>query len=1051
MSMQLLTRAVLLTFAISIPVVAQITGDLVVNVTDASHAAVSGANVTMKSLAQGSVRSLKSDALGAARFSLLNIGDYEIRIDATGFAPSTTRAVVNSGAIRELKAVLEITSTHQEVFVEDTSVVISTTNAQLQSNVESKAITQLSLPNGVLSLAGTTPGIIPVSAHNAFLGQGSFNSNGGRGRGNNITIDNAIASDVSSSGGTGIGTVPLDAIKEVNVISNNFNAEFGRNSSSQFQIVTKSGTNEFHGTLVEFFRNDKLNARDYFDRTGKAAILRDNNWIAQGGGRIVRDKLFFYGTYDQAKTRGEGGTRLATVPTNAQVAGITSAAARQLFTATQGVASDSGTVTNPAPLGANSVAFSSKIDWNLSSRDSLSGRYAYQKIEQRSPSLTFFTSGLPVNGASGTDKPQTVALNYTRVQSASMVINNLATFGRALPNYTPLANITASSVRFQDGYDELGSWSGLPQGRTQNVYNNLTTVTKTLNTHTFKFGYSLERIQANSIFDSNTRGTYIFSSFATFQAGNPVSYSQRFGSSVRGNRVWNQGFFLQDDWRISRHLTFNLGLRTEVAGGVTEVNNIIANLDLDKQQAMGGAGTGPLGSIALGGKAFDNNTNWAPRFGFAWNPNGGKWSVRGGYGLAYDFIFLNPITNLRFAPPFMYSFTNTDFTGANSLANMVAGTSAFHQTGRDAIGGFGTTLRNFGAITPVDYAMKNPQVQQWSLNIERQLASGFVGRVGYVGTKGNFLQRARPINTVQPGLVVPATSLADETARLPAYRSINTGLSAGATLPTNRLDPRFTAVTLNESSANSNFHSFQAYVARTFRSRFGFTAAYTWSKSIDDLSDVMNVIAGDAPSQQNPFNNRDNRGVSGFDVPHRLVFTHSYDLPKFKNSQALVRHTAGGWNLSGIFQTQSGSPINIFSGARLALTDPLLLGGGGSVRPNITGPLNLTFAPNPGTVSAAEYKTVASGLSQPLIGNFGNLGRNVIRQNGMTQYDLTLQKDFNVTERSRLQLQGQFANLLNNTSFSRPGATLAAPATFGYYTDTDTNSRVVTLVARFIF
>jgi hypothetical protein len=920
----------------------------------------------------------------------------------------------------------------------------------LQSNVESKAITQLSLLNGVLSLAATTPGVIPVSARNGFLSQGNYNSNGGRGRGNNIMIDNAIASDVASTGGTGIGTVPLDAIKEVNIISNNFNAEFGRNSSSQFQIVTKSGTNEYHGSLVETFRNDKLNARDYFDRTGKAAVLRDNDWVTQGGGRIVRDKLFFYGTYEQVKTRGAGGTRLATVPTNAQVAGITSAASRQLFEATQGVASDSGTVTNPAPLGANSIAFSGKVDWNLSSRDSLSGRYAYQKSEVRHPSFTFFTSGLPVNGASATDKPQTIALNYTRVLSASMMINNLATFGRALPNYIPLANITASSVRFLDGYDELGSWSGLPQGRTQNVYNNLTTITKTLNTHTFKFGYSLERIQANSIQNTNTRGTYVFASFATFQAGNPASYSQRFGGSIRGNRVWNHGFFLQDDWRISRHLTLNLGVRTEVAGGVTEVNNIIANLDLDKQQAMGGAGTGPLGSVAVGGKAFSNNTNWAPRFGFAWNPNGGKWSVRGGYGLAYDFIFLNPIMNLRFAPPFMYSFTNTDFTGANSLANMVAGTSAFQQVGRDAIGSFGTTLRNFGTMSPVDYAMKNPQVQQWSLNFERQLASGFVGRLGYVGTKGNFLPRARPINTVQPGLVVPATSLADEAARLPAYRLINGGLSAAASLPTNRIDSRFTAVTLSESSANSNFHSFQAYLARTFRSSFGFTAAYTWSKSIDDVSDVLNVIVNDAPSQQNPFNNRDNRGVSGFDVPHRLVFTHSYDLPKFKDSLTFVRHTAGGWNLSGMFQTQSGTPINIFSGARLALPDPLLLGGGGSVRPNITGPLNLNFTPNPGIVSPLD-KTVGSGLSQPLIGNFGNLGRNGIRQNGMTQYDLTLQKDFHVAERSRIQLQGQFANLLNNTSFSRPGATLAAPATFGYYTDTDTNSRVITLVARFIF
>ncbi len=1047
----MLQRAALALSLLAFPALAQITGDLVLNVTDPSGASVTNATVTVKSVSQGSTRTLQTDAQGVARFSLLNIGDYEIRVEAAGFASATTRTVVNAGAVRELKTALEISATRQEVVIEEASVVIATTNSQMQSNVESKAITQLSLPNGVLSLAGTTPGVIPVSARNPFLGQGSFNSNGGRGRGNNITIDNANATDVSTTGGAGIGTVPLDAIKEVNVISNNFNAEYGRNASAQFQIVTKSGTNEYHGSLVEFFKNDKLNARDYFDRSGKAATLRDNDWVAQGGGRIVRDKLFFYGTYEQQKIRGSGGTRIATVPTSAQVAGITNAAARQLFTAAQGVASDSGTVSSAAPLGSNSVAYSAKVDWNFSSRDTLSGRYAYQKSDSKSPGLTFISSNLPVNGASSTNKPQTVALNYTRVQSASMVINNIATFGRSLPNFTPLATITAPSIQFQNGIAELGSWSGIPQGRTQNVYNNLTTVTKTLNSHTLKFGYNIERIQANSIFDSNVRGTLIFATFETFQQGTPVQYSQRFGGSIRGNRVWNHGLFVQDDWRAARHLTINLGLRTEIAGGVSEVNNLISNLDLNSQQALGGAGTGALGSIAVGGKAFDNNTNWGPRLGFAWNPNGGKWSVRGGYGLTYDFIFLNPITNLRFAPPFMYNFSTTDFTGANSLANIVAGTAPFQQVGRATVGNFGTTVRNFGSISPVDYAMKNPQVQQWSLNIERQLGSGFVGRVGYVGTKGNFLQRARPINTVQPGLVVPATSLTDEQARLATYRTINAGLNAPPTGQTNRIDPRFTTVTLNESSANSNFHSMQAYLARTFRSGFGFTASYTWSKSIDDVSDVLGVLAADTPSQQNPFNNKDNRAVSAFDTPHRFVFTHSYDLPKFKESNAILRHTVGGWNLSGILQLQSGNPVNIFSGARMALPDPLLLGGGGVVRPNLVGPLNLSFAPNPGTVTTANFKTTGSGLEQPLIGNFGTLGRNAIRANGLTQYDMTLQKDFNITERMRFQLQGQFANLFNNTQFSRPGATLAAPATFGYYQDTDTNSRGITLVARFIF
>ncbi|OYW13378.1 MAG: hypothetical protein B7X34_00350, partial [Acidobacteriia bacterium 12-62-4] len=311
--------------SIAVPSLAQITGDLVIRVSDPSSAAIVGAKVSIRSSTQGFSRDTVTDAAGTARFSLLTIGDYSVRVENTGFSSLVTTALINSGSTKELNVTLEVSSTKTEVVIEESALTISTASAQMQTSVESKAITQLPLQGGPLALAGTTP----------------------------ITIDNANASDVSTTGGAGIGTVPIDGIKEVNVISNNFSAEYGRNGSSQYQILTKSGTNDFHGRLFEFFRNDKLNSRDYFDRTGKAPILRDNQWGAAIGGRIVRDKLFYFGTYEQQKIRGAGGTRIALVPTNAQVAGITNPAARALWQATQGVASDSGTVSNAAPLGTN--------------------------------------------------------------------------------------------------------------------------------------------------------------------------------------------------------------------------------------------------------------------------------------------------------------------------------------------------------------------------------------------------------------------------------------------------------------------------------------------------------------------------------------------------------------------------------------------------------------------------------------------------------------------------------------------------------------------------
>lgn len=268
----------------AVPSLAQITGDLVVRVTDNSDAAISGAKVALRSTSQGFSRDVVTDMSGTARFSLLAVGDYSIRVESAGFNALVTTAAINSGAVKELKLSLEVASVKTEVVVEESAVTIATTSAQMQSSVEAKAITQLPLQGGPLALAGTTPGVTPVSVRNPFLGLGSYNSNGGRGRANNITIDNANASDVSTTGGAGTGTVPIDAIKEVNVIANNFSAEYGRNGSSQYQIITKSGTNDFHGRLFEFFRNDKLNSRDYFDRSGKAATLRDNQWGAAVGG-----------------------------------------------------------------------------------------------------------------------------------------------------------------------------------------------------------------------------------------------------------------------------------------------------------------------------------------------------------------------------------------------------------------------------------------------------------------------------------------------------------------------------------------------------------------------------------------------------------------------------------------------------------------------------------------------------------------------------------------------------------------------------------------------
>jgi hypothetical protein len=400
----------------------------------------------------------------------------------------------------------------------------------------------------------------------------------------------------------------------------------------------------------------------------------------------------------------------------------------------------------------------------------------------------------------------------------------------------------------------------------------------------------------------------------------------------------------------------------------------------------------------------------------------------------------------------MYQFdlTGGQISGANSFANLVAGTSQFQSDGRSAVGSFPATIYNFGSITPVDRNVKSPQVQQWSLTLQRQIMSNIVVRASYVGVKGNYLQRQRPINTIAPGTFTAPDSAAQETEmnRNGTFDQIGQALN-GVNGPSGRIDPRFNAVTLTDSSANSNYHSAQIYVKRQFSSGYGFTAAYTLSKSIDDVSDGQGGFTNDGTAQQNPFYNRNNRAVSAFDITQRFVLTYSFESSQaFGIQNRTLRLFAKNWRFEGTFQAQSGIPITLLSGSRLGLADTSLLGGAGNVRPNVDGVINLQFRPDPGAGDRNASQVPGSGLSAPLVGSLGTLGRNTLRLNPLVQTDWMVGKSFELTEKLRLQFQLQVYNVFNNTTFTNPGRILTSPSTFGYYADTDTDPRSFQIVMR---
>ena len=1058
---------------------AQITGELRGTVVDRTGGALSAAKVTLKSVETGQLRDQTVNSQGEFGFSLLPIGTYEVSAEAAGFSRTVTTTPVRTGETAAVTLTLEVGQVTSSVEVSGATQQLDTENSQLQTSVSGQTVQQIPVgrdPNGFALLA---PGVAPVSANNPFLGSGSFNSNGGRGRGNNITVDGITATDVTVTGtGGAIGPLNFASIKEVKVITNNFNAEYGRNSSSQVLYITKNGTNNLHGELYEYFQNDKMNARSFFDSTGHPSILRNNSYGFEVGGPVYipklyngRNRLFWHVDYEGDKTRGIGQAQIASVPKPADLASVTDPTSLALVKQYALPSSATGQLQATAPNTTNNYQVSYRVDVIVTQKDTLWGRYGLQNSIVSSSGLTFINSSLPGFGAGSTNHPREATLAETHLFGASAVNEFRFGFGQSKPAFpiqTPYP--LGPQLTFNDGgVTSIGVSNILPQGREQRTYQYTDNFSYSRGSHNFKVGAEYYALDADSYFDSNLRSSFTFNTFADFAAGNPATYTQNFGNSNRSNVVHNAFAFAQDDWRVTPKLTVNIGVRYEWAGGPTEANKVISNLNLNNKTAFGAAGSGALGLLETGQPSFKSNNNWAPRFGFAWTPDSdGKTVIRGGYGIAYDFIYLNPITNQRFLPPFIYagSLNGSAISGANSYANLVAGTAAIQRQETAAVGTLSQTALNFGSISPaVAQNLKNPQVQQWNLGAERQFA-GIVFKATYVGTKGTYLTRTRPINLIA-NPVPAATSVADETNRLPAFVSAYRNLNGGATSYSDRYDPRYNTVNYLEASANSNYNAFQFEAQKRLSSGLFLNVAYTWSKSIDDASDALGVLVNDTSAQQNPLDNRNNRGPSQFDLRHTLAISHDYTLPFFRNSShALLKQVLGGWSFAGVSTYHSGAPVNIFAGPTLGnLPDPIApLGGAAVDRPNVSGTLS-NFRPeaagSPGnpasfgltSVNGVKISAYAAslGLSQPLLGNFGTLGRNVLRINGQANFNWDFYKNFPIKEKANIQFRAEFYNMFNSVAFQQLQSANITSQNFGIYNTLSQNPRLVQLALRFVF
>lgn len=1058
------------------------TGDISGTVTDANGAAIQGAAVTIKNLDTGASRTgLPTNDYGQFSVPQVEIGNYQVVVAKTGFKEYSEKVLVRSGENTRIAAQMSVGATSESVTVEGGVIpVLDVATAQVSESLNSTEVT--SLPNQArdpVAYATLAPGITPVSKDNPFLGRGSYNDNGSRGRANDITVDGIISSDVSTTGEGGlIGTFSYDAVQEFKLITNNPDAEFGRNSGSQLQIITKSGSNRFHGTAYDFYQSNAFFARDFFNPGAVPKFVQNQGGFTVGG-PVYKDHTFFFGSWELDKTRGAGSAHVAHVMSSGDAALITDPTSLALFKANgspsvPGPAGAKETITSAASNINNGHTWSVRVDQNLrGGKDSFFVRYGENPDVAISPGLTFVSSNLPGFGAQSTATARTVVIGDTTTISSTLLNQFRAGLGRNNPNFVANSPFPPGPQISISGIDSFGESQIIPQGRTQNIFQYGDTLSWVRGRHTFKFGGDFVRYQAPSFFDAAFAGVVSYGSLAAFQAGKPSSWAQRFGNSVRHNFSSDIFMFVQDDFRLTDTITLNLGFRLESSGGVSEGSNLLSNIDPNNTTPIGVIGTGPLGGVDIGGEAFQRNWNPGPRVGFAWNPGRGKLVLRGGYGIAYDYIFLNPITNLRFAAPFIPTLTVSNPTPAQT-ANLVAGTDPTQAATIAGIGKFLPTSFNFGSFSAVNQNLDNPRDQQWNVGVEYQALKQLTLKASYIGTKNDYLQVTQPINLTNPALrPAPATSIADEQARYNQFLLFSLAETGGAGAPaSSRIDPRFNAVTQVQSTGTSSYNALQLESIGRFGSWLTFNANYTYGHSIDDVSDVLAVLVNDTSTIANPTQPLSaNRGNSEFDLRQRLVLNYVYQVPFARHmNNGIAKRILDGWSISNIFSAQSGLPTTLIAALpgtvslvvpqcnppnafpscanikslKGAVVDPTLLGGG------------LIWANGDATtlIPGATAAGNIANFSQPFIGQQGTSGRNHLRLAGLTDLDAAIEKSIAVTEGTRMQLRWEVFNVLNHPNLSGFNNLLSSTPVasgFGTYSSTATNMRQMQIAARFVF
>ena len=1028
--------SVLLVFIFTCTAIAQtFRGSIQGTVTDGSGAAVPGALVKVFSLGTGLSRMLKTNDQGVYVASELPLGTYSVTVEMQGYKTTTlTEIPVNVGSPTRADAKLAAGMVQETVEVNADVPLVETTSNTTGGTIGTTEAAELPI-NGrdYTKLLELVPGATsdPVGSTESAGSYGLFSLNGNRGRSNNYLLDGTDMNDgyrnlpsVNQAGVWGCPStiLPIDALAEIPVTGNP-EAEFGRSSGATVNIVTKSGTNAFHGTAFEYFRNGSLAARNYFNTTAQPKNSFSNHQFGGSvGGPIIKDKSFAFLAYEGQRENG-GLPQLGLVPNLADIGAFTSTPGNSINSVIESLLNSNPWGTLPAtggqetfttPFINNSDNVIAKIDQHLhllSPGDLFTGRYYYSHGTQSFPLGMLYTgSSAPGYNTSTPTHVNIASLSYTSIPKPNLIIEVRGGYNRFLQQFVPQDTGLNPNTAFGlntlptgfNSYDlglptiEVGSYSPIgatasdARGRVDTNYQLFSNISLTKGRHSFKAGVEWRRTFINSFINSGHRGKLTFASLDDFLAGNIGGGSSAEGEGKRYSYQNGGGAYLLDSWHLNPKITLNYGLRWDYYGVIGAENSAFSIFDV-KTAAMEtvGAQGGPSSLYPKDRKAF------APRISVADDLFGnGKLVIRAGGGIFYD-------------------GASQDFFVGNQAYNTNAGEAgpAFNGIG------FATTVAStissgvpiFGSYLPnsaftVDQKLTTPRYGSYNLNIESQVAKKVAVEIGYVGSQGRHLFRFRDLNQFNnvAGRTVSCGNGTTITYEQQCFPNYTIGSYTGPLYYLNQI----------ETSALSNYNSLQATLKVQEWHGVRSTLNFTWAHSIDTASDGLDFVPN-ASQPDDSFNPHAERASSNFDVRQRLQWYWTYNLPKFEKAKALTN----GWALDGSLNFATGQPYTV---SYLFEAD---YNGSGEYfgRPDIvSNPHAGASGINLLDVAAFAPPCTMNSSTGNCDGHPGNEGRNAFNSPNYTNFDFSLTKTSHLTEKLTVELRADLFNSFNHPNFSNP-------------------------------